>query len=361
MRRGSQRAGNESGQSLVEYALIIAIVALGAIIALGFLSGKVNSLFSKAGNSLNNVQAASGPGGGPGGGGGGAPATPGITGGPADGSSGNTAAFTSPSFTFTGDGTQTGFQCRLDGGTFTACTSPQGYSGLGTGGHTFQVQASNGSGTSSPASRNWTVTANPPSAGTLSISCPGSPCSEADTLTASLSGWQNVTSFTYTWEQHSSSGQTCGSSGGWSGIGGNSPTVSGISVNGSSDAVRVTVVGHGSGPDTAPVCASIVVNEVQAPSVSVSVGCGGSCNDGETATASVSVSGVPAPTVTYQWAWNESSGASCSSSSGWNNLGTGSTQVLGNSGSGDSDAIRVIVTATNSAGTATDRDCTSYS
>jgi len=45
----------ESGQGLVEYALIIAIVSLGAVLALGFLSGKINDLFSKAGNTLNTV------------------------------------------------------------------------------------------------------------------------------------------------------------------------------------------------------------------------------------------------------------------------------------------------------------------
>ncbi len=45
----------ESGQALVEYALIIALVSLAAIVALTFLSGKINELFSKAGNSLNTV------------------------------------------------------------------------------------------------------------------------------------------------------------------------------------------------------------------------------------------------------------------------------------------------------------------
>jgi Flp pilus assembly pilin Flp len=45
----------ESGQALVEYALIIALVSLAAIVALGFLSGKINELFSKAGNTLNTV------------------------------------------------------------------------------------------------------------------------------------------------------------------------------------------------------------------------------------------------------------------------------------------------------------------
>ena len=44
----------ESGQTLVEYGLIIAIVALGAVVALGFLSGKINDLFSKTGNKLNS-------------------------------------------------------------------------------------------------------------------------------------------------------------------------------------------------------------------------------------------------------------------------------------------------------------------
>ena len=44
----------ESGQTLVEYALIIALVALACIAALGFLSGKIQSLFSNAGSSLGS-------------------------------------------------------------------------------------------------------------------------------------------------------------------------------------------------------------------------------------------------------------------------------------------------------------------
>jgi Flp pilus assembly pilin Flp len=46
---------NEEGQTLVEYALIIAVVSLGALVALGFLSGRIQDLFSRAGNSLNEV------------------------------------------------------------------------------------------------------------------------------------------------------------------------------------------------------------------------------------------------------------------------------------------------------------------
>ncbi len=45
----------ERGQGLVEYALIIAIVSLGAIAALTFLRDNITGLFSKAGSSVNGV------------------------------------------------------------------------------------------------------------------------------------------------------------------------------------------------------------------------------------------------------------------------------------------------------------------
>jgi Flp pilus assembly pilin Flp len=61
MRRG-QCLEDQTGQSLVEYALIIALIALAAIVALGFLSGKITGLFSKAGNSVNGVAVAEGSG-----------------------------------------------------------------------------------------------------------------------------------------------------------------------------------------------------------------------------------------------------------------------------------------------------------
>jgi pilus assembly protein Flp/PilA len=43
----------EEGQGLTEYALILALIAIVAIVALQFLGGKVNDALSTVGSSLN--------------------------------------------------------------------------------------------------------------------------------------------------------------------------------------------------------------------------------------------------------------------------------------------------------------------
>ena len=42
----------ESGQDLIEYALIAALIALGAIVAMGSLSNAISNEFSSIGSSL---------------------------------------------------------------------------------------------------------------------------------------------------------------------------------------------------------------------------------------------------------------------------------------------------------------------
>jgi Flp pilus assembly pilin Flp len=42
----------EEGQALVEYALIIALVGVAAVIALGVLSGDINALLEEVGGKL---------------------------------------------------------------------------------------------------------------------------------------------------------------------------------------------------------------------------------------------------------------------------------------------------------------------
>jgi pilus assembly protein Flp/PilA len=46
---------DEEGQGLTEYALILALIAIVAILALNFLGGKVTNALSTVGNSLNSL------------------------------------------------------------------------------------------------------------------------------------------------------------------------------------------------------------------------------------------------------------------------------------------------------------------
>jgi hypothetical protein len=66
------------------------------------------------------------------------------------------SASTSASFSFTG-GNGSSYQCKLDSGAYTACTSPTSYSGLAQGSHTFYVDAARGSSTGPVTSYTWTV------------------------------------------------------------------------------------------------------------------------------------------------------------------------------------------------------------
>jgi hypothetical protein len=91
----------------------------------------------------------------------------------AEGPSGSTTA-TTASFTFSSSESGSAFACKLDGGSWTPCDSPQAYSGLAVGDHDFSVRASDGAGNTdtTPAARSWTVTATtpPPSGCTSTVS-----------------------------------------------------------------------------------------------------------------------------------------------------------------------------------------------
>ena len=73
---------------------------------------------------------------------------------------------TSADFSFSSSQPASTFECLLDAAAFSPCSSPQSYSGLADGAHSFQVRATDPAGNVDllPASYSWTVdtTAPPP-------------------------------------------------------------------------------------------------------------------------------------------------------------------------------------------------------
>ena len=45
---------DESGQDLIEYALVAGLIGLGAVVAMTGLSGKIGNAFNTVGNNLSN-------------------------------------------------------------------------------------------------------------------------------------------------------------------------------------------------------------------------------------------------------------------------------------------------------------------
>ena len=72
-------------------------------------------------------------------------------------------ASSSASFSFSSSIGGSTFTCSLDGAAATACTSPQDYTGLADGDHTFAVTATaNSVSDPTPATAAWTVDTTPP-------------------------------------------------------------------------------------------------------------------------------------------------------------------------------------------------------
>jgi pilus assembly protein Flp/PilA len=52
---------DEAGQGLTEYALIVAVIAIAVIIALVFMRGGIQNIFSNVGNNLTSPNPCAGP------------------------------------------------------------------------------------------------------------------------------------------------------------------------------------------------------------------------------------------------------------------------------------------------------------
>jgi pilus assembly protein Flp/PilA len=162
--------GDEQGQGLVEYALIIALVSLASVVALGFLSGKINDVFFKSGNVLNSVDVVAAPGGTGGTGG---------TGGPTAPSSGTTVLIAGVgTFTYLNPGpAHTGGTTTDCGGSDAACGGHAGFYSTGNASSPTSFSSATGtwSGgyTSTPA---WTFSCTWHTSGTWAGGTYGSGC-----------------------------------------------------------------------------------------------------------------------------------------------------------------------------------------
>ena len=71
----------------------------------------------------------------------------------------NPSNSSSASFSFESTETGSTFECQIDGGGFSSCTSSESYTGLADGSHTFEIRATDAAGNTDPtaASYTWTI------------------------------------------------------------------------------------------------------------------------------------------------------------------------------------------------------------
>ncbi|MGK2877925.1 MAG: hypothetical protein ACSLFF_05055, partial [Solirubrobacterales bacterium] len=124
---------------------------------------------------------------------GGAINAPTITAGPA---AGGFVSSTSASFTFASSTSGVTYECHLDAAAYSACTSPQAYSSLTQGSHTFYVRARNTVGTySSETTRQWTVDTVLPVNPGISLDSPTSSPTQSPNASISFTGEAGATFF----------------------------------------------------------------------------------------------------------------------------------------------------------------------
>lgn len=148
-----------------------------------------------------------------------------------------TATTTSSSATFAFASSEGGstFACALDNAPAEPCTSPRTYTGLGVGGHTFSVAASDASGNldQSPATHGWTVEADTTPPETTITSAPAATTSATSATFAFTSGEAGST-FTCTLD--GGTAQACSSPVTYSGLAPGSHTFSVLATDGAGQA-----------------------------------------------------------------------------------------------------------------------------
>jgi hypothetical protein len=126
---------------------------------------------------------------------------------------------TAASLSFTADEPGSTFTCKLDDGFWASCASPESYSGLALGEHTFAVRATDAAGNTdtTPATSEWTVVA-PSDTTAPETSISAQPSSPTTSTSASLTFASSEPGATFTCKLDSGSWASCTSPKGYTGL-----------------------------------------------------------------------------------------------------------------------------------------------
>jgi hypothetical protein len=245
-----------------------------------------------------------------------------ITAGPSD-------PTTSTSATFSFAATETGstYECKLDSGSFTACSAPKSYTGLSAGQHTFSVRATDAAGNTdaTPASWTWTINAQDTTAPDTTISA--SPSDPTTSTSASFSFTSSEAGSTFQCKLDSGAYAACTSPKSYSGLstGQHTFSVRATDAAGNTDATPAT--------DTWTINAP---SDTTAPDTTISA----SPSDPTTSTsASFSFTSTEAGS-TFECKLDGGVYAGCTSPKSYNGLGTGqhTFSVRATDAAGNTDA-----------------------
>ncbi len=133
-----------------------------------------------------------------------------------------TTTSTSASLGFSSSESDSTYQCSLDSGAWSDCSSPKSYSGLAVGSHAFSVKATDAAGNAdaSPATRSWTVAAVTPPADTTApdTSITSGPSSTTTSTTANFGFSATEAGSTFQCKLDSGSWSACTSPKAYSGL-----------------------------------------------------------------------------------------------------------------------------------------------
>jgi sugar lactone lactonase YvrE len=167
---------------------------------------------------------------------------------------------------------------------------------------------------------------------------------DGQTLTASGGSWAGTEPITYAyqWQSCNSLGESC------SNVSGATSSTYVLGPSNVGNTLRMVVAATNAIGSTSAASSATAVVAAIPPSNTAAPVLTGTAKDGQTLTASTGTwTGTPTISYTYQWQTCNTAGEGCSNISG----ATGSTYLLGHGDTGTT--LRALVTATNSAGSAT--------